>query len=82
MESILDVLKFLDIAERKTREKAFSLQNLDQKLIYHRRADKLKEARKILFVEQYAFDDYIASNEYEVPEIKYETITVSIPMES
>lgn len=73
-----DILKFLDCAIESTKQKARSLENLDDKVIYHSRANDLEKTRRVLLGERYAFEDYIENGKYEVPEIKTECITIKI----
>ena len=80
MEPYETMLKFLDKAITATVNHAASLPKLDEKVIYHRHAGKLRDARQTLLKEHYAFEDFMSTGEYIVPKIS--CTTVEVPVEA
>lgn len=72
------IIKFLDIAKEATTKHAEELSDLNRKVIYHRHAEKLFEARRTLLKEIFAFEDWLETNTYEVPEIRFSVIQTPI----
>ena len=73
-----ELMKFLDLAVRTTKEHAKELRDIDEKSIYYRHAEELKKARRVMMKEFYSFEDFLESGKYEVPEIKFTTISYPV----
>jgi hypothetical protein len=74
MEAYESILKFLDCAIRTTKDYAFDCTGLDDKCKYYKQADRLNSARETMRTQYYAYEDYLATGKYEVPEIRIEKI--------
>jgi hypothetical protein len=69
-----DLMKFLDLAVRTTKEHAKNLRDIEEKSIYYKHSKELEDARRVMIKEFFAFDDYMETGKYEVPEIKFTTV--------
>ena len=65
-----NIIKFLDVAIRTTSTKAKETPKLDAKLALQRELRRLDDARRILRLNYYAYEDYLKTGEYEALETK------------
>ena len=70
MKTLDEILKALDKAQRMTKEKSRILTDLDTKVLYHRKAKKMQEARSTLLSLYYMFEDYAKTGRFELPTFK------------